>query len=164
MQYKIKDLQKTTVESLGKDKLTCTLIGLDNTENVGVSIWQDFPNFETLTFDSEIEGTIVVKQNGKYTNKTLYAPKAQVGGGNAPKGANIAKAQEKKGEMIKEAQENKEHGIMVSSTIRMAHEVALEMTKSEMINGAVFDVTLYKENFTQMRNYFINAWDNKQPF
>lgn len=114
MQYTITWIENGTT-STGKVKATATLLGSDGIVNENVTIWGDFPNFNELRPAGKVEGTIQVKQNGQYTNKTLYP--AQV-----PKKGNFAikEAQATKREDIAHAQDRKEESIKEASIFRDA--------------------------------------------
>jgi len=72
MEYKISTLEKKTT-STGKVKIDAELIDVSGTTIEGVTIWDSFPNFNSITFGTLVSGDIVTKQNGKYTNKTHLA-------------------------------------------------------------------------------------------
>jgi hypothetical protein len=74
MKYIINELVKRHIEKLNKDVVDVKLDGV----NEKVTIWQDFPEFIALGVGSEVEGDIVTKVNGNFTNITLYPPKEQV--------------------------------------------------------------------------------------
>lgn len=154
--------QKTT--STGKKMLKATLKEMEvpNLIHEDVAIWDSFPGFDGLMTGHIVEGDIVSKQNGQYVNKSLYAPKVAATGQNRASGA-ISKAQDKKSEMIKTAQENKELGIMTSSTIRMAVDIALaELPIPHPAggsgNGSFFDVGTFKGRVNFWREWLVSNW------
>lgn len=71
MKYIIKEITKRHIEKLNKDVAEVMFEDMETK----VTIWQDFPNFENLIVGSQVEGDIVTKVNGNFTNVTLYAPK-----------------------------------------------------------------------------------------
>lgn len=71
MKYIIKEITKRHIEKLNKDVAEVMFEDMETK----VTIWQDFPNFENLIVGSQVEGDIVTKVNGNFTNVTLYTPK-----------------------------------------------------------------------------------------
>lgn len=117
-----------------------------------------FPNFDDMKAGDDIEGELWVSQAGK---NYLFPPRVDNKPQTRSAGA-ITKAMDKKAENIAVAQGNKEHGIMTSSTIRMAVDIALAET-----TGLPFDVGVFKSRVREWRNWFIAEWDNvgqAQPF
>ena len=115
-----------------------------------------------------VDGEYVEKQNGEYLNKTLYKQKtwgktvpnaygpskAQSGAYRNPSAIN--KAMDKKAENIQVAQDNKERGIMISSTLRMAVDIAIaEMAQAPA--GVHSDIAGSVRNW---RNWLIAEWSN----
>ncbi len=92
----------------------------------------DVSTFDPVTPGLTIEGEIELK--GQYKNFKGTPKVAPQGNSGAFKGAQIAKAQETKAEYIAVAQGNKELGIKVSSTIRMAVDLAIAQG-AEVANG-----------------------------
>lgn len=158
MIYEILTLEKVHIASLNKDKLDCTVKDLIGVVTEKVSVWQDFPDFETITFNSKVEGDIVTKTNGQYTNLTLYPPrKAKTGVPSGYMGAGGAKLMEKKMAGIEKSQDRKEEGIKHSSCIRMAHETALAQ-----VGGLGFNSEEFKTTFAYWHNFYQGKWE--EPF
>lgn len=69
---------------------------------------------------------------------------------------------DKKAENIEKAQGNKELGIMTSSTIRMAVDIAL----AEVNSAQMFDEGVFKGRITYWRKWLVSEWDNVEapPF
>ncbi len=139
--------------STGKNKYDVTLKDDKGVVTDKVTIWEGFPDFANLRPGHTIDADIVVKQNGQYTNKTAYQTKTYSQW--KPKAGSIAKAQEVKGEQIHQAQENKELGIKVSSTIRMAVDLAI----AEHGEGKT-DVT-YQNSIKNYRAWLWTEWDKE---
>lgn len=110
----------------GKARKIADLVGAEGELLEKVTIWGGSPNFETLAAGQTIEGDY--KDDGQY--RTLYParPKTPYKAGG---GANIAKAQEVKGEMIKEAQGRKNDAIARAGAFRDATLVTLQMLKDQ---------------------------------
>lgn len=149
MKYKVHNIKVSTT-STGKTKADVELIGENEIVTPNATIWGDFKGFETITFGAIVEGDLVPAKDPKY-GPTLYPPKADIR--RAP--SSINKAMEVKKENIQLAQENKERGIMTSSTIRMAVDIALAEA-----HGLPFDVGVVKGRVKEWRKWLISEWDN----
>lgn len=156
MKYKIIWSEKKTT-STGKEKIDATLDDGQRTIDK-VTIWGDFPNFAGLMTGHEIEGDIVTKQNGAYTNHTLYpvkvatTPKFGASGG--------MKMMEKKAENIKEAQERKSESIAYFNSVNSA--IALVGKRLGEISEAQMKLEL-----KLWRDWFLSeyeTWNQKEPF
>lgn len=110
-----------------------------------------FPNFDGIQAGREVSGQIWKSDSGKVY---LFAPKIASASPQRSTGA-IKQAMQVKSENIKVAQDNKEHGIMTSSTIRMAVDIALAE-----ITGLPFDVGVFKGRVKTWRDWLIAEWDN----
>ena len=71
MKYIIKEIKRRHIDKINKDIAEVILDGVKEQ----VTIWQDFPEFIALDVNSEVEGDIITKINGNFTNITLYPPK-----------------------------------------------------------------------------------------
>lgn len=118
--YKIEAIEVKTT-STGKKKADVTLSA--NGTSVVATIWGDFPDFETLTFGSQVTGILKDPSDPKY-KPSLNAPRKTTGNSNF-KEKLMEKAMDKKNEAITHFQGNKELSIKVSSTFRAAYETAL---------------------------------------
>lgn len=153
MKYKIIWSEKKTT-STGKEKIDATLD--DGTRQLDhVTIWSDFPNFAGLMTGHEVEGDVVTKQNGAYTNNTLYplkpvnaSPRAS-GGFAGGMGKQMMK---EKQEGIKESQDRKEHSIKESSSIRDSVQLALaEFNADSTVN--------LEERIQHWRKWLLDNWE-----
>jgi hypothetical protein len=160
MKYLIKDLKKKHIEKLNKDVIEAQV------EEVGtnvitdkVQIWAGFPDFETITFGSVVEGDIVKKVSGNFTNITLYPVKQAY----VPKGGGgIKAAQERKADMIEKAQERKSDSIAffnaTNSAIALVKGVGFstEDTKAEIVFWREWFLSEYRKyealDITDKRN------------
>jgi len=138
--YQIKDLKKKNIPKLNKDLIEATVeeVGTMVTTNK-VQIWGDFPSFETITFGSVVEGDLVIKTSGAYTNITLYPPKPAYTPKAGGFGGGVKAAQERKEVMIEKAQERKSDSIAffnsTNSAIALIKDMKLgvEDTKAEIV-------------------------------
>lgn len=147
MKYKINWLEHQTTKT-GKKKINATLEDPAGSVKENVTIWDGFPNFSELAPGSEIDVDIVTKQNGQYLNVTAYPIKQASGG---PR-TGIKAAQDRKGEMIKEAQGRKNEAIAFfnatnSAIALLAHA---EVDKSNMHK--------IKEFIKASRDWFLGEW------
>ena len=153
MRYKINWLEEKTT-STGKKKYDLTLDKEDGTQEDKVTMWADFPDFANMKPGTEIEGDVVVKVNGQYTNKTIYpikpkvAPTGQTGGFKGNMVATMAKKQEG----IEKSQSRKEDSIQISSTARDA----TILTTAELNGKTEQEI---KDIWTKWRKWLLNNWD-----
>jgi len=113
-----------------------------------------FPGFDEITNAGTVKGNLWQSPKGAYY---LFAPKVGVAGqSGAFKGQQIAKAQEKKAEYIATAQDNKNEGIKIASTISMATNVVIATLKGEQI----IDESVIKGKIREWRNWFLAEWDS----
>ena len=137
MKYLI-DWMENKVSAKGNKYATLTLKKEDGTK-IDATIFTSFPNFETLKPADTVEGELKAQDYQGKTTYTLEVPKvATTGQTGAFKGQQIAKAQETKARYIATAQGNKELGIMTSSTIRMATDIALAESQNLPWDTGVF--------------------------
>jgi hypothetical protein len=159
--YKMSWVEKTHIEKLNKDVMECN--ATDEQGNaIKFSIWSDFPGFNEINAASEIEGNLWEKPGtGKWT---LYPIKPNLGANKGTGGgfkADMRKMVEEKREGIKLAQENKERGIMISSTIRMATDIVVATLRGEEI----IDESVIKGKILEWRKWFFEHWDDADiPF
>lgn len=161
MKYTIEWSENKTT-STGKEKMDATLKDESGVIHQSVTIWGDFPNFKDLKTGHSVLGDLVPAKDPKW-GPTLYPTKAETSNVGHPvrsQGA-ISKAMDKKAEYIATAQENKEIGIMTSSTIRMAVDIALAES-----HGLPFDVGVFKGRVKQWRQWLIAEWSDLEapPF
>lgn len=162
MKYKI-----NWVENKNEDWKVAELIAEDGYKTSDVSINRknkagavQWPNFDQIMPGSELEGNLWKSPTNKWF---FYPPKPETARGGANKGQGgvyrtqqIRETMQLKQEGIKQSQENKELGIKISSTIRMAHETALRETE-----GAPFDPGIFKSNVKRWRAWYWENWDAK---
>lgn len=114
-----------------------------------VSIWGDFPGFQSITFGATVDGDIVVNDKGY---ATLYPPKPQHKFGSfAPRGASTMMKEKQEG--IKESQGRKEDSIKTSSSMRDAVQIAL----AEL--GTLKDHTEYESRIQYWRKFLLDNWE-----
>ncbi len=158
--YIVEAIEGNKTTSAGKSYHKVTLVDPATAlKEEQVAIWQDFPFFQTISLESEVEGDIVKKPSadGKFVNKTLYPPRPQRTFTGTTRGAGgIAKAQETKREDIKNAQENKEVGIKLSSTIRMAVDITLARMPN---SGLAWETETIQAEIDFWRKELWRTWD-----
>ena len=119
--YTINWIEQSTT-STGKVRATATLQDEQGVVTEGVTIWGDYPNFATLMVGNTTLGDIQIKQNGKYTNKTLYPARTNTLATPPKKSAPsaIQGAIKAKQEGIEKSQTRKEEGIKLAGAARDA--------------------------------------------
>ena len=147
------------VTSTGKKMMKVTLKDETGAVTNDVAIWEGFPNFDGLKPGEIVEGDLVVKQNGQYENKSLYAPKVAGTSPQRSTGA-IKQAMQTKADNIEKAQGNKEQGIKVASTMSMACQTALAFLQGETIK----DEGVFKAEVKRWREFYWKEWDKAEPF
>lgn len=152
MKYTINWLEKKTT-STGKNKIDATLQDENGTLTEKVTIWDSYPNFAELAPGREVTGSIEVKQNGQYTNKTLkpevtHGYKGMQGG---QKSVNISKLMDKKAENIEEAQNRKNDSIAYFNSVNSAINAIGEYDTAR-------DLQDYKQAIVELRDWFLSEW------
>lgn len=156
MKYTIEWLERKRT-STGKDKIDATLS--DGKNSIDVTIWDNFPNFTGLMAGQDVEGDVVTKQNGQYTNKTLYPVKVAT----TPKfgASGVSKLMDKKAEQIEKAQERKSESIAffnaTNSAITLVSKLGIESMSEAQIRVSV----------VSWRDWFLKEYENwnaKEPF
>lgn len=148
---------KAVQTKTGKDKLDVSVTKLDKT-TLDVTVWPGFPNYANLAPGQTIQAKIIAKD---FKGRTYYSLEYSnpATGPTAPyNGQQIAKAQEVKGQQIAQAQGNKELGIKISSTIRMAVDTALNFMAVESIK----DEGVFKSEVKRWRKFYWENWDAKE--
>ena len=150
MKYTIATLEVKET-STGKKKANVELTTPDGVSIKNVSIWEDFPNFQSLTFGAEVEGDLVPAKDPKW-GPTLYPARQQ----SAPRSTGgsmrgVAAAQERKSEYIKEAQERKEESIAFFNATNAAIQI---------VTGGSEPLSLEekKDNIIWWREFFLSEW------
>lgn len=112
-----------------------------------------FPTFDEIQSGRTVEGELWNSPAGKWY---LFAPKASKSGGNgAFRQKQIEDTMEKKAVYIGQAQGNKELGIKVSSTMRMA----VDLVVAEGLEGRVEDGI--KNAIQEWRAWLWMEWDKE---
>lgn len=139
------------VESKGPDWKVAKLVNLpgDVSINRTNKKGEVFPGFDEIMPGKEIEGEFWNSPSGK---GYLFPPKAPK---SSFKGNSMAVV-EKTQEGVKVAQQNKELGIKVSSTMRMAVDLAIAQTESKSILDN--NLTL-EEKVLKWRKWLWLEWD-----
>lgn len=140
--------------SSGSKYFRADLKDVDGKEYKGVAIFNSFTDYAKVQPGGEVEGKIVEKDykgQPSYTLENL----APLQSGYRAGGGNMAKVMEKKAEQIATAQGNKELGIMTSSTIRMAVDIAIAE-----VSGMPLDEGLFKSRVKHWRDFLIAEWSN----
>ena len=151
MRLSVKWIEVKTIPS-GAKLLEGTFTGEDG-KDFEATIWEKdkegkyFPDFATLAAGQSFE--VNPWTNPKTGKVSIYAPRPQNApqGNFKPKTGVIAQAQNHKAELIAEAQDNKERGIKMSSTIRMA------------VDCAVAEGNVTEANIKKWRSWFYTNWD-----
>lgn len=127
-----------------------------------------FPNFTTMMTGHTVEGDFWTSSTGK---KYLFPPKPQPGvaqgrggagitGAKSGFGNNISRVMDKKAENIAVAQDNKEHGIKISSTMRDAVLIATTIVNNSQVEGSAGDM---KDLIKSWRKWLWDNWDVEEP-
>lgn len=137
------------VTSTGKAKADVSVMDENGTEQSGVTVWADYPDFATMKEGDTTLGEVQIKVNGKFTNKTLYPERTNT---LYPKKNNIAQAQAKKAEYIEAAQERKNTSIAyfnaVNSSISVMGKYDTDM-----------DIDKYQTGLVIWRDWFLSEWE-----
>lgn len=151
MKFKIVWSEKKTT-STGKEKIDATLD--DGKRQIDhVTIWSDFPNFAEIKTGHEVEGDLVTKQNGQYTNNTLYPVKPVNSSPRSNSGfTGGTNMMNKKQESIRESQERKEEGIMTSASMRDA----VLLATAEYVNYPDASLELLVKKW---RKFILDNWN-----
>lgn len=162
MKYTIEWCERKTT-STGKEKLDCTLTDENKVQTSNVTIWGDWIGFNDIKVGHAVEGDIVPAKDPKY-GPTLYPVKkvAPTGSFGGPRG--IAKAQEVKGQQIKEAQERKSDSIAFFNATNSAIALVTKMTETQPVFPGEAEM---KVKIRAWRDWFIQEYEDyntKAPF
>lgn len=136
------------------DKFDAALKDEQGVETTGVTLWaKDWPDAQP---GREVEGDLVVKQNGQYTNKTLYKAKTWSAGRAAAK-PDFTKIVEQKNENITRQMDRKEDSIKIAG----AQRDATLMVTTFFHDGFHTDEEL-KTKWLSWKSYFLGQSDS--PF
>lgn len=162
MQYKINFSERKTT-STGKQKIDAELVDMAGEVHKGVTIWADFPGWNNLMTGGTVEGDVVSKQNGKYTNKTLYPARSQTSytpRGGTQRAGSIKDAVEAKNVNIKENMETKNESIKMAGAQRDAVLIVTTFYKNRTLTDAETE-----ERIERWYNYFMNKLNGAvEPF
>lgn len=124
---------------------------------------EEFPNFDTLAAGQDIEGEPWKNSAGK---SYLFPPKKDKPRPQGNRTAGMEKMMDKKAIQIGAAQDNKERGIMTSSTMRMAVDLTVAQISGDPILSK--DTAQIKKMIMDWRNWCATRWelttDNHEPF
>lgn len=162
MKYIVETINVRTIESLGKKVADCSLKDEEGVITDKVGIWQEFPDFQTITFGATVEGTIVTNDKGYKTLKPIFQPKQ---GGNPEGKMKMAeKMVDYKAKTISAAQDNKENAIKVAATMGHAVNIVVAMIKDQPMK----DASVTKNMIKEWRKWLWEHWDvnpmDYQPF
>lgn len=138
-------------------------LGLESTDGAAqVNIFSDFPHFAEIIVGSTIDGELRKNDKG-YTNLYSNEIKPRSGAGGAFKQVQIEKTMEVKAQHIEKAQTNKEEGIKIASTIRMAVDIVTSLKSDQ------WQATTMQEEIRFWREWLWLEWgkvgkDNMPPF
>ena len=161
MEYSLEKIEVKKVNVAGKPKSVADVELLDDKGVLtkGVGIWEDFPDFEKITFGSKVVGTIYEK--GQY--KTLYPPKAPKEGGNPAYRTKLMNdAMERKEKSIGQFQASKEESIKLAGCQR---DAVLIVTTMMQTNKPVWGEAEIKDQIAQWMNWLLNKLPERlEPF
>lgn len=139
--------------------IKATLKGEDGFLVEDVTIWGSFPGYSELRPGASVRGSVNIKQNGKFTNKSLYEDKGYIQPNSSsgsfkrePSGA--VKAAEITSRSVQDAQKRKELSIAyfnaTNSAISMVTECGMYDT---------FNATELKEVVRDWRDWFLEEFE-----
>lgn len=149
MTYKVNTLKVKYIPSLNKDLAEIEAVDIEGNPVKG-SMWADFPNFQSITFGTTFEANLVAKDKNGTTYHTFYPVTKPTNKSARP---NMIAVVKEKQEGIKIAQENKELGIKVSSTMRMAVDIVTSL-------GAYQNMTT-EQSIKHWRSWLWSEWDKQ---
>lgn len=152
MKFHIKWIENKPT-STGKLKADAILVDEQGIEHSGVTIWGDFPNFNELRPEGTVMGSIVTKQNGNFTNKTLYPD--TTGTGNKRGAGAITKAMEIKKQNIEEHTDRKEDHIEKTAIFRDATLLTVAWLDKQALTelGQQNATEIIKEKWVEFRKW-----------
>ncbi len=160
--YKIEWCEKKT-SAKGTEYYRVTVTDAENKTTNDVAVFSSFTDYANIQAGRDVTGRLTSKEYNGKQSYTLENELPQPGAFKRPPGA-ITQAMDKKNQMIQTAQSNKEQGIMTSSTIRMAVDIALAELPQGSVNGNVhqvfFDAGVFKGRVKFWRDWLIAEWDN----
>lgn len=158
--YKISNVTVETSKNTGKNYRRFDAVDETGAEFTGVAAFDSFSQYGNLLNDSTVEGTLETKE---YKGRPSYTLKdAYKGNGGGNKAGFSQEMFNKKNENIKDAQENKNHAIMVSSTFSSATAITVALIEKGEVLPADWEVS-----WTKTRHKLVKLWNDleqaKQP-
>lgn len=154
--------RKTT--STGKNMIKATVTDSDQNEIEDVTLWDSFPNFAMLAPTMAVEGDLVIKQDGKWENKTLY-PKKSTTRTTRPKQEDMAKIMDKKAANIGIAMDKKSDAIKIAANARDATILTAQWVAQMTATGVSWTIGDMMEKWVEMRKWLSdNFGDTEAPF
>lgn len=150
-------LKITKVEDKTKDWKVVDCENPTGEKTIGASVnrvnkkSEVFPAFDDIKVDARLNAELWVSPAGK---AYLFAPKATSSGGAKFNATGVSKLMEKKQEGIEKSQDKKESSIRTTSTLRMAHELALAVYEKDPMN-----LDTVKELILNLRKWYEANWD-----
>lgn len=164
--YKIDWLQmgKTTT---GKEKADATLID-EQGNKVDVTIWGDFPAFNTMMPGAEIEGELKEASNPKW-KPSLNAPRTpKTASGSNFKTLQVEKAQERKESSINRTLDRKEESIALMSAQRDATLIVTTFYKEAISSDPILSgeaERIIRKKIVEWRDWYLsNEFTDHLPF
>jgi hypothetical protein len=143
--------------------LSCSAAGVDNSVIPKATIYKkqkdgtDFPNFDTLREGTKVECNPWTNPKGYVS---LFPPKPETASVVRRSPAAITKAMETKAANIEKAQDNKQEGIKISSTMRDAVAIVVSMNNHEIQMNA----GEIKEAISTWRKWLWYEWDKTEQY
>lgn len=167
MRYEIQWLERKTVSG-DKNLLEVTVKDVSGNELSG-TIWEKdkegaiFPNFSSLAAGHFFEANAWTNPTNSKVSFYAPKPKAPQAGGRPSNAPAIKAAQERKGQMIEEAQDRKNDAIMLSGAMRDASLVVTALVTAG--EYALADAEL-KDKWREWRDFFLDEHRTKssEPF
>ena len=155
MIYSVETLTQKHIASLNKNVLNCKL--KDEQGQIYpkvVSIWEGYPNFETITFGAKVEGEIIVNDKGYASLKLAKKGGGSMAGMMAQKATQISQFQDRKAQSIEAAQDRTAEMWAKRSACELvaSHPSYKNLSQSEILSTI-------SELFTKIANLEI-----KEPF
>lgn len=149
-------ISKTT--STMKPFISATLQDEQGALHERVAIWSNFPGYSAIKPNGTVFGE--VKDNGKGLSLQVTNAGPQQRGNNS---AAIGLAQERKGEMIREAQGNKETGIKLAAAMRDSAMVVTTLFADIIQKIPEAQRTdKIKEELINWRTWFLDEWESER--
>lgn len=156
--YTIEFLEQVTTNT-GKIKANCLLKDEQGQDHDAVTIWADFPDFANLAAGHTVEGNLTAKDYNGKTYFALYPIKPNPMGTRpawaGKKEGAITKAMETKAQNIATAQENREQGVKIASTMNKAIDIALAESGTPIVASD------FQERVNYWRKWIYENWDAK---